>query len=61
MEEYIGKSYKCESNNGYKDFLTIDKSYVILDMFNNSVVVMSDIGITITVDKLRFSFNYSYN
>lgn len=60
MKEYIGNSYKCESNDGYKDFLTKNKSYTILDIFDNSVVVMSDIGINITVDKCRFSFNYTY-
>lgn len=59
MKEYIGKSYRCESNVGYKDFLTVNKSYEVLDAFDNSIVVISDICVKITVDKCRFRLKYT--
>jgi len=60
MKKYIGKFYKCVSNDGYKDFLTKNKNYEILDSYNNSVVIISDIDVKITLDKQRFNFNYNY-
>ena len=48
------KKIKCISNNGYIDFLTINKIYEFLDETDLSFTLMSDTDQIITVDKIRF-------
>lgn len=52
--------YKCQNNNGYKDFLTEGKIYDIIVSDSISFVVFSDTGKKICVDRSRFNENINY-